>query len=310
MRLERVAALLERDRADAGAPDLGRLPEKERATMEAHRRRAEWGRKWRGLRAAAQLGTLAEPAIAELSGQRDAESEAAERGKMTAQLAWLRGDRAAGLGSWADAFAFYHQASGSLPGPWLAKRRDDAWKRAGGTTDGLTALLSQVKTLPTSADRATKWAAMDRRLPESALDVVGGGKWSPEALKGRRTFVNVWATWCGPCIQELPLIQKLHERLAGRKDVALLTLNADRNPGLVEPLLREKGFTFPAVFAADYIDRLGDVNALPTNWIVDADGAVRMESQGFTSTSAPGDAERWVDEAVKLLEQPTTKPGS
>ena len=102
------------------------------------------------------------------------------------------------------------------------------------------------------------------------------------------------------------MLQKLHERLADRKDVAVLTLNADQNPGLVEPLLREKKYTFPTGFATDYLQSLGDVNAFPTNWIVDLSGAVRLESVGF----GLADGEGWLDEVLKQLEQPPTNSGS
>ena len=220
--------------------------------------------------------------------------------RMKAQLAWVRGERAAKLGHWGDAFAFYQTAHATLPGERaLNRRREEAWARTGGTAEGLAALSAAAPKAPiVSAETATDWKTVDQRFPALSMPVLSGGAWSADAFKGKRTLLNIWATWCGPCKVELPLIQKLHERFKDRKDLAVVTLNVDQNPGLVEPFVRENGYTFPVVLATDHREGLGGGTTIPTNWIIDDTGTVRLESVGFS----PAKADEWLENAVRRLE--------
>jgi cytochrome c biogenesis protein CcmG/thiol:disulfide interchange protein DsbE len=112
-------------------------------------------------------------------------------------------------------------------------------------------------------------------------------------------LIIVWATWCAPCLVELPWIERLHERIQGHPDLALLTLNVDENPGVVEPVLRRGDYTFPVVFAFDYLRELwGSRWVIPCAWIVDAGGTVRREELGFDSGS-----DRWVDVVLRTMRQ-------
>jgi len=59
---------------------------------------------------------------------------------------------------------------------------------------------------------------------------LNGKTWQTTDLKGKVTFLNVWATWCAPCLMELPRLQKLVDQYQGSHDVQFLTLNADDSP--------------------------------------------------------------------------------
>ena len=64
---------------------------------------------------------------------------------------------------------------------------------------------------------------------------------------------TVWATWCGPCRDELPSVQKLYDLVKNRSDIQVITFNADQDPGLVEPFLAANHFSFPVLMSAlDY----------------------------------------------------------
>src|SRR5207249_755968 len=109
-------------------------------------------------------------------------------------------------------------------------------------------------------------------LPDFSVKDLAGRAWSLPDLKGKATFLNFWATWCGPCRAEHPQIQKLHEIAKGRQDVQVLTIDVDANPTLVMTYMKEKGYTFPVIHAPALADRLFPYVGLPTNLLVNGKG--------------------------------------
>ena len=67
-----------------------------------------------------------------------------------------------------------------------------------------------------------------------------GSKLSLASLKGKPVLLNLWATWCAPCVVEMPLLDKLAEDMAGK--LTVVTVSEDFKPELVPPFLAEKGF--------------------------------------------------------------------
>ena len=136
------------------------------------------------------------------------------------------------------------------------------WKEIGGSEEGFASLRPAV-----AESDDTKWKVVQRVMPP--LQGV--------RFEGKTTFVNVWATWCGPCQAELPQVQRLHEMFRDRKDVAVITLNIDENPGLVEPYMKQRGFQFAVEFAREIVERDLKVETIPRNWIIDRKGVMRLE---------------------------------
>jgi len=76
----------------------------------------------------------------------------------------------------------------------------------------------------------------------------------------------------------------------------------DENPGVVAPYMTEKGFTFPALLAIDYLRQELGVAAIPESWILDATLRRRFVQQGFDSTTAEADWIADVEERMGTLE--------
>lgn len=130
------------------------------------------------------------------------------------------------------------------------------------------------------------------------LEDVAGKTWALQDLAGKTWLVNLWATWCGPCLAELPHIQKLYDELKDRPDVGLLTLNFDQDPKRVAPYLAKRGYTFPVLLTAKKLEehvRQG----IPQNWLVDRGGKIRRKATGFD----PEHPEAFALEVKKELEQ-------
>lgn len=115
-------------------------------------------------------------------------------------------------------------------------------------------------------------------------DVVARGAFSLDALAGRLVLLDVWATWCGPCLAEIPTFNALHDALAGRDDVAFVSLLADARTGGLLPMdaeafVTDRGVRYPVLY-----DLAGDDEALgaalgvfayPSAFLVYPDGGVR-----------------------------------
>ncbi len=97
----------------------------------------------------------------------------------------------------------------------------------------------------------------------------------------------VWATWCVPCVQELPYFAKLAEKLKDRADVQAVSFNTDQNIGAVEAFLKENKYAFPVLLAQRFADDFMPVFSIPQTWII-RDGTLTAERAGFG-----GDREKW-----------------
>jgi thiol-disulfide isomerase/thioredoxin len=144
-----------------------------------------------------------------------------------------------------------------------------------------------------------------RKVPLAELELrdLGGHLWTLRELEGKVALVNVWATWCGPCVKELPLVQKLHDSLKGRDDALVLSLNIDEEPERAREFAAEHKLTFPVIPASKYVTKaVGPRVTIPRSWIVE-EGVLSAESLGF----GVGQEEAWMKEARAQLERTRAK---
>jgi cytochrome c biogenesis protein CcmG, thiol:disulfide interchange protein DsbE len=112
-------------------------------------------------------------------------------------------------------------------------------------------------------------------LPDITLPCLGGGRDVHLAgLRGKPTVLNLWASWCTPCRDELPVLQEFYDRADGK--VRMLGVDfEDTQPGAALQLLRQSGVTYPQVADFDKaIDEGLGRHPLPTTVLVDAEGRV------------------------------------
>jgi len=205
-----------------------------------------------------------------------------------------------------DALMAYQTAlSARIAGPARTGDKDELsdnaqrlWKELGGTDQGWNAYLARVesKSKPVAAEVAS-WSTKDTAMAEFDLTDLEGRKWTLADLKGKVAFINLWATWCGPCKAELPYVQKLREQMKDKKDVVVLTLNIDEEVGMVQPFMKDNKYSFPVLLGQAYADAQG-VNSIPRNWVVTVDGKVMFEGVGFGN-----DGEEWMKKAAQVIEK-------
>ncbi len=127
---------------------------------------------------------------------------------------------------------------------------------------------------PPSAVPEPQWmypVAEGDLAPDFELQDMDGSSWRLSALRGKVVLLNFWATWCGPCRQEMPHLEKLHQRFSER---GLVVLGINDEPLIqAREFLSERGMSYPNLHTPDgQVFRQYGIDALPTSLIIDRQG--------------------------------------
>ena len=157
----------------------------------------------------------------------------------------------------------------------------------------------QVLLLAAMATAATAAVAPQSPAPDFTLRALAGPNLKLAEQRGRVVLVNFWATWCGPCREELPQLAKLHDkyRAAG---LVLLGVNVDDDPRKAAELATRLGLRFPVLLDTDkQVSRRYDMSAMPATFLIDRDGVVRSIHRGYRA----GFEQRYDAEIRELLKE-------
>jgi peroxiredoxin len=108
--------------------------------------------------------------------------------------------------------------------------------------------------------------------------------------RGKVVLLNVWATWCGPCVVEMPTIQRLHEAFAGT-DLAIVAVSVDQpnTEDAIRAFVREHGLTFDILHDPESdISRAYQVTGYPATFVIGRDGVIRKKVIGAADWSSEG----------------------
>jgi peroxiredoxin len=135
-----------------------------------------------------------------------------------------------------------------------------------------------------------------KKAPEFALEGLSGRKVELKNFQGKIIFLTFWATWCGPCKQELPSIEALHQRFKG-KDLVVLTIAVDLEGAVpVEKFIAKHGYTFYVLIdSKSHALDLYRVEGIPMTFLIDKKGRILAKAMGPRDWKCP--------EAISLLEQ-------
>jgi len=114
------------------------------------------------------------------------------------------------------------------------------------------------------------------------LQSLSGQSVTLSSLRGKVVFLNVWATWCGPCREEMPSMETLYESFKNRKDFVILAVSQDRRGrAAVEPYVEKNHFNFDVLLDPDNV--VGDaynVSGVPETFIIDRKGRIVAHHMG------------------------------
>lgn len=139
--------------------------------------------------------------------------------------------------------------------------------------------------------------------PAFSIRTLQGNVLSLDNLQGRVVLLDFWATWCGPCKQELPRIQQIVQRFQGQP-LVVLSVSIDSDPAKWQTFVGEHGMTWPqfwdkgAVMATTF-----GVHAIPHYFTIDTNGVLNSENLGSGSDLA-GHLKKLVAQAKRMEEQP------
>ena len=118
-------------------------------------------------------------------------------------------------------------------------------------------------------------------------NLVDGSNFSSDELEGYVQIINFWATWCGPCQQEVPDLVELQSKYGDSK-FAVIGMSLDRGgEAVVENFMAEKGMNYPVIMATEqitshYESAMGaPIRGIPTSIVVNRDGAIVSVHVGF-----------------------------
>lgn len=110
--------------------------------------------------------------------------------------------------------------------------------------------------------------------PAFTLAGVGGKTVSLKDYKGKVVLLNFWASWCAPCREEAPALEKLWSDYKAR-DFVVIAIAADRRPETARRFVSKLGLSFPALFDPEgTVRKLYEVTALPTTYLIGKDGKI------------------------------------
>jgi len=124
-------------------------------------------------------------------------------------------------------------------------------------------------------------------VPELKVESLGGKKIDVASYRGRVLLLDVWASWCGPCKQELPMLDAMARRLKGQ-GIDVLAVSVDQERANVEKFLKGHGhwaLTIAHDPAGAIAERL-QPDKMPTSYVIDRAGIVRYVNAGFVPDDA------------------------
>lgn len=189
---------------------------------------------------------------------------------------------------------------------WMSKNQ---WEGNIVTSATLKNLVDSSKTIASAAQQAmmkrmtphgsgmeTPSPWLGKTAPDFGLEDLSGNRWSLSGLRGKVVVLDFFATWCGPCRMELPLVQNVARHFAG-KPVQFLLVSAE-GPDLLKPFSKADKVTFPILNDTNGNVARGrySVLSIPQLFLIDGTGRVRRVHQGYSP-----DIETALTKEIQLL---------
>ncbi|MBZ0246627.1 MAG: TlpA family protein disulfide reductase, partial [Cyclobacteriaceae bacterium] len=147
-----------------------------------------------------------------------------------------------------------------------------------------TGLLSSISFLAQSAVLKTGLMNASAEMVEEDINFnydfqikdLNGNRLDFAQFKNKVVFLNLWATWCGPCRAEMPTIQKLYEKMEDDPNVVFVMLSIDKDKDLPKVIkyLKDKDYTFNGYMPSGYLTEQLNVRSIPTTFVISKEGKI------------------------------------
>lgn len=131
----------------------------------------------------------------------------------------------------------------------------------------------------------------DQHLSEDELkeanydfSLVGldGQKLQADELKSKVVFLNFWATWCAPCVAEMPGIHQLYQSV-NPEEIAFVMVSVDENTEKLKRFIERKGYTFPVYLPEGPLPDVYQTRSIPTTFVISPQGKIVFEEEGMAN---------------------------
>ena len=142
---------------------------------------------------------------------------------------------------------------------------------------------------PETAEQSRTTVAAGSRAADFKLETLDGTTVSLESLRGKVVFLNVWATWCGPCREEMPSMQTLYDDFKGNKNFVMLAASQDTSGrDVVASYVKKNGYHFTILLDPENkISETYEVSGVPETFIIDRKGQIVAHHMGGFDWSRP-----------------------
>ncbi len=121
------------------------------------------------------------------------------------------------------------------------------------------------------------------------LETPTGERVNLSASEGEVILINFWATWCPPCVAEMPSLQKLYDAYGDRVDFYFVSTES---PAKITAFMEKKGYNFPVYLQKQQAPPVIETNSLPTTYVISKEGVIIIDKSG---------AAEWNSEKVKAV---------
>ncbi len=133
--------------------------------------------------------------------------------------------------------------------------------------------------------------------PEFTLKSSTGENVRLAEQRGQVVFLNFWASWCGPCRQEMPLLDGMSKKY-GKMGLVLYGVNVEQDNAAAKKMIADMKVTFPILFDPESkLSSLYKVDAMPTSVVIDKKGNIRYVDRGYKA----GDENKYRQQILELL---------
>ncbi|MBT3943863.1 MAG: TlpA family protein disulfide reductase [Candidatus Marinimicrobia bacterium] len=140
---------------------------------------------------------------------------------------------------------------------------------------------------PTLEEMTTTVVDFDFNLLQ--FEDLEGSEFSLRDFKGKTLFINYWATWCNPCLAEMPSMVKLYEQYKDNEDIVFLYLSKESRDTIIDYIPKDEALAKLPLYKIITDDELFSTRGIPTTFIVDSSGEILVKDVGSA---------KWDDQSV------------
>jgi len=159
-------------------------------------------------------------------------------------------------------------------------------------------LLSVISMMVLLSSNSYASETIKGKAPNFTLKSYAGSNQKLSEFRGKVILLNFWASWCGPCRQEMPLLNSLHKKYK-KLGFTVIGINVEEDLRKAKQVVKDVGIKFPVLFDTENkVSDLYDVSAMPSTVIIDRSGNMRYLHKGYK----PGDMKtykKWVKKLIR-----------